>query len=158
ERVFGFRQATITSLSDPCSPCTHRPYTSASSTISTSHTSNWTSCAPGCAAPDRCSGSGWPSTLTRAILAALHLGPCTQHMAQRVIAALLPIFSTGCIPRFSSDGLNLSFSALTAHVGHWLQVGRRGRKVSPWHGAAQLIYGQVKQSYRRLKLVRVSPV
>jgi len=35
---------------------------------------------------------------------------------------------------------------LPAHFGHWLQVGRRGRKVLRWQVAAELIYGQVKKS------------
>ena len=65
ERVFGFRQATITSLSIPCSPCTRKPCTSASSAISTSRISSWTNYAPGYAAPNRCCGSGWPATLAR---------------------------------------------------------------------------------------------
>ena len=50
------------------------------------------------------------------------------------------------------------FYALTAHFGDWLQVGRRGRKVKQWQVAPGLIYGQVKKSYRRRKLVRVAPV
>jgi IS1 family transposase len=48
--------------------------------------------------------------------------------------------------------------ALTAHFGQWLEVGRRGRKVHRWPGAAGLIYGQVKKSYRRRKLVQVTHV
>jgi len=51
--------------------------------------------------------------------------------------------------------LNLYFYALTAHFGQWLEVGRRGRKVRQWQVAEELIYGQVKKSYRRRKLVRV---
>jgi IS1 family transposase len=47
---------------------------------------------------------------------------------------------------------------LSAHFGHWLQVGRRGRKALRWQVAAELIYGPVKKSYRRRKLVRVTPV
>jgi hypothetical protein len=50
-----------------------------------------------------------------------------------------------CVPLFTSDGLNLYFSALTAHFGHWLQVARRGRNVRQWQVAAGLIYGQVKK-------------
>jgi hypothetical protein len=52
----------------------------------------------------------------------------------------------------------LYFYALTAHFGQWLVVGRRGRNVRRWQVAADLIYGQVKKSYRRRKLVRVTPV
>lgn len=47
---------------------------------------------------------------------------------------------------------------LSAHFGHWLEVGRRGRKVRQWQVAAELIYGQVKKSYHRRKLVRVTRV
>jgi len=47
---------------------------------------------------------------------------------------------------------------LSAHFGHWLQVSRQGGKVLWWQVAADLIYGQVKKSYRRRKLVRVSHV
>ena len=43
-----------------------------------------------------------------------------------------------------------------AHFGQWLEVARRGRKVQQWQVAAGLIYGQVKKSYRRRKLVRVA--
>jgi hypothetical protein len=50
------------------------------------------------------------------------------------------------------------FYALTAHFGHWLQVVRRGRKVSQWQVTAGLIYGHVKKCYRWRKLVRVTPV
>jgi transposase InsO family protein len=47
---------------------------------------------------------------------------------------------------------------LSAHFGQWLQTGRQGRKARHWQVAAGLIYGQVKKSYRRRKLVRVSHV
>jgi hypothetical protein len=47
---------------------------------------------------------------------------------------------------------------LSAHFGQWLEVGHRGRKARRWQVAAGLIYGQVKKSYRRRKLVRVSHV
>ena len=92
------------------------------------------------------------------ILPVLHLGPRTQHMAHTVIHSLRQILAPGCLPLFTSDGLNLYFYALTAHFGHWLEVGRRGRNVRQWQVAAGLIYGQVKKSYRRRKLVRVTHV
>ncbi len=69
-------------------------------------------------------------------------------------AALAP----ECIPLFTSDGLNVYFYALTAHFGHWITGSRRGRIVRQWQVAAGLIYGQVKKSYRRRKLVRVTPL
>jgi hypothetical protein len=47
---------------------------------------------------------------------------------------------------------------LSAHFGQWLEVSRRGRNVRQWQVATNLIYGQVKKSYRRRKLVRVTHV
>ena len=92
------------------------------------------------------------------LLPVLHLGPRTQNMAHTVIHSLRQILAPNCLPLFTSDGLNLYFYALTAHFGHWLEVGRRGRKVRQWQVAAGLIYGQVKKSYRRRKLLRVTHV
>jgi transposase-like protein/IS1 family transposase len=86
----------------------------------------------------------------------LHLGPRTQNTAHMVIHFLRQILAPGCIPLFTSDGLNLYFYALTAHFGQWLEVLRRGHKVYQWQVASELIYGQVKKSYRRRKLVRVT--
>ena len=92
------------------------------------------------------------------ILPVLQLGPRTQNAAHRVIHTLRQILAPGCLPLFTSDGLNLYFYALTAHFGHWLTGSRRGRNVRQWQVAADLIYGQVKKSYRRRKLARVTPV
>ena len=92
------------------------------------------------------------------ILPVLQLGPRTQNMAHTVIHSLRQLLASGCLPLFTSDGLNLYFYALTAHFGQWLEVGRRGRKVLQWQVAEGLIYGQVKKSYQRRKLVRVSQV
>jgi transposase-like protein len=92
------------------------------------------------------------------ILPVLELGPRTQNMAHRVIHSLRQRLVPGCIPLFTSDGLNLYYYALTAHFGRWLQVSHRGRNVLQWQVAANLIYGQVKKNYRRRKLVHVSHV
>jgi IS1 family transposase len=90
------------------------------------------------------------------LLPVLQLGPRTQHMAHQLIHSLRQLLAPGCIPLFTSDGLNLYFYALTAHFGQWLEVVRRGRNVRRWEVAASLLYGQVKNCYRRRKLVRVS--
>jgi hypothetical protein len=79
-------------------------------------------------------------------------------MAHRVIHSLRQVLAPGCLPLFTSDGLNLYFYALTAHFGTWREERRRGRKVRRWQVAAGLIYGQVKKCYRRRKLVRVTHV
>jgi len=79
-------------------------------------------------------------------------------MAHAVIHSLRQMLAPGCLPLFTSDGLNLYFSALTAHFGHWREVWRGGRLALRWQVAAGLISGQVKKSYRRRKLVCVSHV
>ena len=95
---------------------------------------------------------------TSKLLPVLHLGPRTQDAAHSVIHSLRHILAPGCLPLFTSDGLNLYFYALTAHFGHWFVGCRRGRIGRQWQVAAGLIYGQVKKCYRRRKLVRVSHV
>src|SRR5579864_2204854 len=60
------------------------------------------------------------------ILPVLELGPRTQHMAHMVLHSLRQILVPGCLPLFTSDGLNLYFYAITAHFGQWLQLSRRG--------------------------------
>ncbi len=62
----------------------------------------------------------------------------------------------GCLPVFTRDGLTLYVYALSAHVGQWVRgVGQRRRQ---WHVMPGLIDGQVKQTYRRRKVVRVTRV
>jgi IS1 family transposase len=92
------------------------------------------------------------------VIPVLHLGPRTQNMAHMVIHSLRQILAPGYLPLFTSDGLNLYFYALTAHFGQWLALDRRGRKARQWQVAAGLIYGQVKKSYRRRKLARITHV
>jgi transposase-like protein len=50
------------------------------------------------------------------ILPVLHLGPRTQKMAHLLIHSLRQILAPNCLPLFTSDGLNLYFYAL-AHFG-----------------------------------------
>jgi hypothetical protein len=79
-------------------------------------------------------------------------------MAHLLIHSLRQILAPGCLPLFTSYGLNFYFYALTAHFGHWLTGNRRGRNVRQWQVAAGLISGQVKKCYRRRRLIRVSQV
>jgi hypothetical protein len=76
-------------------------------------------------------------------------------MAHRLIHALQQRLAPGCIPLFTSDGLNCYFYALTAHFGTWREERGRGRNVRRWQVAAGLIYGEVKKCYWRRKLTRV---
>ena len=45
------------------------------------------------------------------LMPVLHLGPRTQNMAYRVIHSLRQLLAPGCLPLFTSDGLNLYFYA-----------------------------------------------
>jgi IS1 family transposase len=86
----------------------------------------------------------------------LHLGSRTQDAAHALVHDLRQRLAPGCLPLFTSDGLNQYFYALTAHFGQW--VDGVGRRVRAWQVAAGLIYGQVKKTYRRRRLVRVRTV
>jgi len=157
ERVFGYRQATITSwlsragghaqaLHERCFRSLHIPHLQLDELRTRLRSSQhvlwlWLAIDP----------------LTK-ILPVLQLGPRTQNTAHAVIHSLRQRLTPGCIPLFTSDGLNLYFYALTAHFGDWLQVRRRGRNMRHWQVAASLIYGQVKKCSRRRKLVRVTHV
>jgi hypothetical protein len=88
----------------------------------------------------------------------LYLGPRTQHAVHLFIHSLRQMLAPGCLPLFTSDGLNLYFYALTAHFGDWLADNRRRRNVRQWKVAAGLTYGQVKKCYQRRMLVRVMHV
>jgi IS1 family transposase/transposase-like protein len=157
ERVFGFRQATITTwltragkhaelFHERCFRNLHLPHLQLDEIRTRLRSSTqvlWI----------------WLAIDPRTkILPVLHLGPRTQHAAHLLIHSLREILAPGCIPLFTSDGLNVYFYALTAHFGQWLTLCCRGRIVRRWQVAAGLIYGQVKKSYRRRKLVRVSQV
>ena len=88
------------------------------------------------------------------IIPVLHLGARNQAAAHIVVHELHTRLAPGCLPVFTSDGLNQYFYALTAHFGQWVVgVGRRARR---WQVAAGLIYGQVKKRYQQRRLVRVS--
>ena len=90
------------------------------------------------------------------LMPVLHLDTRTQHAAHGVVHDLRQRLTPGCLPVFTSDGLNLYFYALTAHFGVWATtVGRRARQ---WKVLPSLIYGQVKKTYRRRKVVRVTRV
>jgi len=88
------------------------------------------------------------------IIPVLHLGARTQAAAHAVVHELHGRLASGCLPVFTSDGLNLYFYALTAHFGQWVEG--VGRPVRQWQVAAGLIYGQVKKTYRCRKLVQVT--
>ncbi len=90
------------------------------------------------------------------LIPVLHLGARTQNAAHGVVHELCHRLAPGCLPVFTSDGLSLYFYALTAHFGQW--VGGIGQRARHWQVLPGLIYGQVKKTYRRRKVVRVTRV
>jgi hypothetical protein len=131
---------------------------SAASATSTSRICSWTNCAPGYTVPHRCSGCGWLSILSPRFCLCLSLAP--EHSTWRICSstrserAWLPV---ACHSSPVTGSISISMR-LSAHFGQWLQVGRRGCNMRRWQVAAGLIYGQVKKSYRRRKLIRVTHV
>ena len=108
------RRATAKPPSPRGCPARARTLRRCTSTLSppfSSRTCSWMNCGPGYAAVHRCSGCGWPSTPARALLPVLHLGPRTPHAAHPVMHSLRHLLAPGCVPLFTSDGFNLSFSA-----------------------------------------------
>jgi transposase-like protein/IS1 family transposase len=87
------------------------------------------------------------------VIAAVQFGPRTQVLAHALIHALVQVLAPGWVRVFTSDGLDLYGYALTAHFGRWVQAA--GQKKREWQVNAQLLYGQLKKSYRRRKLVQV---
>lgn len=90
------------------------------------------------------------------LIPVLHIGARTQAAAHTFVHELGQRLAPSCLPIFASDGLNLYFYALTAHFGQWVTgIGPRMRQ---WQVVPGLIYGQVKKTYRRRKVIRVTRV
>ncbi len=83
------------------------------------------------------------------LMPVLQLGPRTQEAAHGVVHSLAAMLAPGCVPAFTSDGLNHYFYSLTAHFGEWQETeeGKMRWLVSP-----QLVYAQLKKIrvWRRL--------
>jgi IS1 family transposase len=86
------------------------------------------------------------------------LGPRTHDMAYVLIHRLRERLAPGCLPVFTSDGLNAYFYALTAHFGQWVQAAGSRNSKPQWQVAPDLLYGQVHKKHRRRKLVQVKHV
>jgi hypothetical protein len=111
ERVFGFRQATITTWLSRALEHAQTLHERSHLATSGSRTFSWTNCGQGSAAPHRCFGCGWPS------IPAPSFFPCSIWVLARKtwhIGLSTPCDSSWppfCLPLFTSDGLNLYFYA-----------------------------------------------
>jgi IS1 family transposase/transposase-like protein len=86
------------------------------------------------------------------VIAAVQFGPRTQPLAHALVHALVQTLAPECLPLFTSDGLDFYGYALTAHFGEWVQAA--GQKKRQWQVKAELLYGQLKKTYRRRRLVK----
>src|SRR5215470_4437367 len=148
-RVFGFRQATITTRTARAGEHAHTLHERFFSNLHLPHLQLDHCCARGRVAPGRCCGSGSPSTR------APKSSPCSIWVRAR--NTWRTCSSTRCERDWSLAvsrslpvmGSISTFMRLSAHFGQWLQVRWRGRKVLRW---------QVKKCYQRRKLIRVTHV
>ncbi len=81
ERVFGYRQATITTWLTRAGEHAQTLHEHSHLAISNSRTSIWMNCEPGCAATNRFSGCGWPSTPARRFFPSSISAPHAEHGA-----------------------------------------------------------------------------
>jgi hypothetical protein len=103
ERVFGSRQSTITSLSDPC--WTARTDLARAllppSLAPTPPTGR--ACAPGCAALHRCCGCGWPAILAPSFCPCCISAPARHTRRTWSFIPCDPSWPPFCIPLFTRD-------------------------------------------------------
>jgi hypothetical protein len=148
ERVFGFRQATITRWVARAGVHAQSLHERRFRALQIPHVQLDELRRPACAAPPRCCGCGWPLIRSPRYSLSCNLAPARNRWR-----------TNSFTPSGTSWLLAASrFLQVTAHFGHWLLLGDCRRKVRRWQVETRLIYGQVKKSYRRRKLVWVSHV
>ena len=71
------------------------------------------------------------------------------------------MLAPNCVPLFLTDGFKEYATALLTHFGYWIQPQRRqdkGPMPKPrWIPLPALLYAQVVKSYRRRRIVAVTP-
>jgi IS1 family transposase len=90
------------------------------------------------------------------LVPALLLGARSQNAAYTLVHSLKSVLAQGMVPIFTSDGLNFYYYAITSHFGHWTQKPGCKSHYYHWEVDQQLLYGQVKKSYKRYRLARVT--
>jgi hypothetical protein len=93
------------------------------------------------------------------VLLTIDVGARTLAMAQGVVHQVAQRLAPDCVPRFLTDGLKESITALLTHAGQWVQPERRqatGPAPKPrWMPRPQLLSAQGIKTVRRRRLVRV---
>jgi hypothetical protein len=86
------------------------------------------------------------------VIVGAQFGPRTQARAHAITHAPVKVLAPGCVPLFTSEGLDLCVYALTAHFGQW--VNGASQKERRWQVNAELLCGQLQKTYRRRKLMK----
>ena len=98
---------------------------------------------------------------TSKLLVVVDIGSRTLAMAQRVMHQVVQMLAPGCVPLFLTDGFKAYTTALLTHFGQWMQPARQqtaGPMPKPrWIPLPEVLYAQVVKSYRRRRLVGVTP-
>jgi IS1 family transposase/transposase-like protein len=95
------------------------------------------------------------------LILTLDVGARTLAMAQLVVHQVAQVLAPDCAPLFVTDGFKDYMMALLTHYGRWVQPEhKRGYGPAPkprWMPQPGLRYAQVVKSYRRRRIVRVTP-
>jgi hypothetical protein len=98
---------------------------------------------------------------TSKLLVVVDIGSRTLAMAQRVVHQVVQMLAPGCVPLFLTDGFKAYTTALLTHFGQWVRPARQqtaGPMPKPrWIPLPELLYAQVIKSYRRRRLMSVTP-
>ena len=86
----------------------------------------------------------------------LHIGGRTLAEACTLVHQVMRTLAPGCLPVFTSDGLNHYFYALTAHFGYWDKP-PKARK-HHWFPDPALLYGQLIKARSGYKLRFISSI
>ena len=88
------------------------------------------------------------------VLLVVHVGRRKMEDALAFIHQLKERLVAGCLPVFTSDGLNHYFYALTAHFGRWVEAS--GQRKLAWQVRPELLYGQMRKLKSGYRLKRIS--
>ena len=83
-------------------------------------------------------------------LPTIHLGGRKAEDSYATLHDFTQRLAPGCIPAFTTDGLRAYFSAITAHMGEWVEK-QRARKLH-WKPHDQLLYGQLVKRREKRKI------
>jgi hypothetical protein len=95
------------------------------------------------------------------LILTVNVGERTLAMAQRLVHHVMQVLAPDGAPLFLTDGFSEYLTALVTHDGQWLHPERQQttdpRPKPRWMPQPGLLYAQVVKSYRRRRIVGVTP-